>query len=109
MPAINLKTSKGVAALIRAQVHLAKASECLDADFNWHVILKDLVKETAIGFNNYVNSKYTLVYSEKLNVAKWVHTDNGVLVNGSDLHYTELIKNHGRFIDELYIDYLKTL
>ncbi len=49
------------------------------------------------------DNAWSCVWSEELKKRAWVDcSKHKVYVNGSDEHYTQLIKNHGKSLEELY-------
>jgi hypothetical protein len=53
-------------------------------------------------FAEWVNKNYDLVTSEELEKSAWVSLSNGILIHGSDFHYTKLISEFGQTIEQLY-------
>lgn len=49
------------------------------------------------------DNAWTAVWSEELKRRAYVNaSENKILVHGSDYHFTKLIKEHGKDLDELY-------
>lgn len=67
-------------------------------------ILTETTKMLAINFATWIEDNvWVSVYSEELERRAYVDaSQNKILVNGSDYHFTTLIKEHGKSIDELY-------
>lgn len=62
------------------------------------VELKDMFE-----FTKWFEERYTLIESKKLKKCAYVDSiTNDILIHGSDEHFTELIKNHGKTIEECY-------
>lgn len=59
-----------------------------------------------INFGEWVGKNYCEVSSEKLNKTMWVnYVENTVLVNGSDEHFTRLVNEHGKTIEEVFNEF----
>lgn len=67
-------------------------------------IFTDLMKMVAVNFATWMeDNSWVVVYSEELKIRAYVDgLKNDVLVNGSDYHYTKLINEHGKTLEELY-------
>lgn len=60
-------------------------------------------KTSSIDFTIWMNKNYCEVDSVELKKSMWINIiENNVLTHGSDYHYTKLIKEHGKTIEELY-------
>ena len=66
--------------------------------------ITDTVKMVAVNFATWLeDSDWTAVYSEELKKRAYVDSSkNKILVYGSDYHFTKLINEHGKTLDELY-------
>lgn len=64
----------------------------------------ETMKMVAVNFATWLEDNYWIaVYSEELKIRAYVDgLKNDILVNGSDYHYTKLINEHGKKIEELY-------
>jgi hypothetical protein len=62
-----------------------------------------------VGFVTWMeDNAWTCVYSESLNKRAWVDaSEHHILFHGSDYHYTKLIKEHGKSLEELTLLYTK--
>lgn len=71
---------------------------------------RDENKGREIEFLDWVNhSGYESVYSKALDMIAWVDTNSHpIYQNGSDYHYTELVKNYGKTTDAIYNEFLKS-
>lgn len=50
----------------------------------------------------WIMDNYTEIYSSELDKHAYVPVDVGVLLHGSDYHYTELINKYGKTLDQLF-------
>ena len=78
-----------------------------------HKLASDVMnyaKKDAMGFGEYLHDNYTRVVVEKPPNSAWVNYRNRVvLINGSDYHKITLIRGHGKTLEEVYAEYLKTI
>lgn len=67
-------------------------------------IFTDLMKMVATKFATWLeDNSWKTVYSEELKKTAYVNTsENKILIHGSDYHFTMMINEHGKTIDELY-------
>lgn len=67
-------------------------------------LVTELGKMVAVNFATWIEKNNWLPVSSE-SLQKKAYVDSGkhsILTFGSDLHYTELIKNHGKSLEELY-------
>lgn len=80
----------------------------LEQHDQWKAI-DEYTKGTAIAFMEWVSDGWVLIDSRRLGKSAWVDCkENEVYANGSDLHYTTLIKDVGKTTEELYSLFIKS-
>jgi len=69
--------------------------------------LKETHNEEMIAFAEWLcDTPWIKVHSDTLNKSAYVDAGfNNILINGSDYHFTELIKNHGKTIEQMLAIY----
>lgn len=76
-------------------------NEAFEKELNCIIIESN--KTSSIDFTIWMNKNYCEVDSVELKKSMWINMiENNVLTHGSDYHYTKLIKEHGKTIEELY-------
>lgn len=68
--------------------------------------MRERMASDAVEFFKWASPKYANIHSEKLNKSAWVSVEHGILINGSDYHYTTLIEKHGQTIEDIYTKFL---
>lgn len=108
MPVPKLNKPEGLAALINASIHMSSKGMYTQDSFNWTEILREFQEYHAVRFAEWFAVNYSLVHSERLDKKAWVNCNEHVIyIHGSDLHYTQLIENYGKKIEEIWQIYLK--
>lgn len=64
--------------------------------------MKMITEQRAIDFAEWVGNNYGKVYSDELEISKFVSLDAPIYVHGSDSYRTQLIHTHGKTTKELY-------
>lgn len=66
--------------------------------------VKELITESALTFGAWlIKKKYILIYSKELKKELYINaSEHDVLINGSDYHYTKLIEQEGKILQEVY-------
>lgn len=68
----------------------------------------DVTANACCLFGPWLNEHYVLVTSKKMNHSAYVNKAHDILIHGSDLHYTNLIIQHGKSVSDLFQEFLKT-
>lgn len=95
------KTEREFEQTIRRKVYADDLDVCNIEDAAESVY--QLHRKEAISFAEWVENRYASIYSKELDKSMYVDCiENDVLIHGSDYHFTQLITDHGKTIDQLF-------